>query len=537
MKKFVCVLLSLIMVFSFSACSFVQPAQELCEIDCSSLGDVVTVGLDSNDKYTAIYYCNYVPESYYDGETADPEPQSFYLSLFKTKSNKLIKTIEIENKDYEYYTVSLDDKINLINQGKGEILSYDYKLENSETSTYTFEEGWEKGEKIEAIDTSYFSCYDNFATSTSFGDNMALMFYDEQDSFYMLKNDNFKEFRQCCGHKALIIDDSLYKNDKTDSILRVYDFDDYKEINNLTISNEFDFNNIQMLNLNDDYVTVSTSKEEGIVDKVYVWNYNMNAKNTSFEDDYCEKININEINDKINSVCQRVKDDYDIALDCAPTAEFIKDSYDYKNDEKPIRVYLTALDLEHYLSLLPKKVYEEALCQDIKDIPNDFDEFRIYLVGDFVDDNVDAFASNIMTDETNEDMIIYIVYSVVGMSRKTFFHELMHSFEYRIWSFEYDFDENWEKLNPKGFDYSDDYADIYYDDNHEAWQNYFARDYGMKSMLEDRATCFESLCDGMIDDDFWWKEQSNLYTKIKYLSKVLQKSFPSLKGNEIVNVA
>lgn len=563
MKKFLSVLLSFIIVFSFSACSFVQPEKELTEIDCTSLGDIVMIGLDSNEKYTAIYYSDFVPESCCEGDgeaeyaeddenTEDVltgedvesndkiEQPNYHLSLFKTKSNKLVKTITVEkaNQEYPYYNVCLDDEgVKLTNQGVGEIISYDYKLENPVASTYKFEEGWEKGEKIDAIDTRYFNCYDNFATSSSFGENMELMFYDEQDSFYMLKNDVYREFRQCYGHKALIIDNSANVSDKLDSILKVYDFENFKEINNITIPNQFDFNNIQIANFNDKYITFSTCKEEGMVDKVFVWNYNLNAKNISFEDGYCEKVQISEIDKKIEDVCKRVKENYDIALDCAPTAEFIKDSYNYENNEKPIRVYETALNLEHYLSLLPKEVYKEALCQDVESIPNDFDELRIYLVGDFVDDNIDAFASNIMTDETDESMILYIVYSVSGMSQKTFFHELMHTFEYRIWSFVPYFDDKWEKLNPKGFDYPDDYAELYYDEAHEAWQGYFARDYGMKSMLEDRATCFEELCDGMLNDNCWWKEKPKLYAKIKYLSMVLQKSFPSLKNNEIINIA
>ena len=110
----------------------------------------------------------------------------------------------------------------------------------------------------------------------------------------------------------------------------------------------------------------------------------------------------------------------------------------------------------------------------------------------------------------------------------------MHSMEYRIWNYESAFDENWSSHNPPQFEYSEDYSSLYYDESHIEWQDCFARDYGMKNILEDRATCFEELCDGLLTDSCWWKEKPPLLAKEKYLSEVVKKSYPSLKESKIL---
>ncbi len=54
----------------------------------------------------------------------------------------------------------------------------------------------------------------------------------------------------------------------------------------------------------------------------------------------------------------------------------------------------------------------------------------------------------------------------------------------------------------------------------------------MMNELEDRATCFEELCDSMLTASCWWLDKAPLVAKQKYLQQTLQKSFPSLRETD-----
>lgn len=536
MKKAMVFILTAILLFGVVACSKTaapEQLQKLIEIDVSSLGNIRIAGLDSSEAYTVIYYSEIIELS--GGEEDMPVPVQEHLAVFDLAKNQLVRTIEFQNEDNYWYTVRAhEDGFDLVNQQIGEVISYDYPLENPTKSTYDFSENWEKGEKVGTISISWFDCKDQYALSTSYGQTQALVFYDRPDEVYMLKNKNYYDYRQCLDHKILVIDSPA---DQAGSTVRVLDFDTLSEINALMIANDQDFNNIQCTNLNESTVTAATDTDNGSADKVYVWRYTVNPKNTAFEQDDCDRFAASAIEGKISDLCDRVYQTYGIVVECAPDVQFIRDSYNYTNDDPPILIYQKALDLEYDLSLLPKDVYREILCSDTAQPDAAFEEFRIYLVGAFPDANIDAYASNIGCDETDGKLIVYIVYSCSGLNQKTFFHELMHTFEYRIWTYESDYDTKWEALNPDGFAYTDDYVECFYDEDHEDWQKYFARDYGMKSDLEDHATCFEELCDGVLSGNLWWQDRPQLAAKEQYLVSVLQKSFPSLADWNVLEQA
>lgn len=539
-KKLTSILLSIIIIISLCACEKNVITEEttkqseekaLVSIDIKELGDICILGADSNKKYTAILYSNYIGEIGEDTPEDEIPPMIYHISLIDTEKNEILKTIEFDNPDYNSYKVVLSNDISLFNEQKGEMISYDYDLESKEIGSYRYEEYWETGKRA-GLDYERFNCQDGFATSTSFDFAQALMFYENPDTFYMIKNNNYYEFRDKVNHNLLIVDNEANKTDKPESILRIFDFDNQKEINSIKIPNSHSYNNIALTSYNEDRVTAVTTDEYYRVDKIYVWNYMLNPTNKAFENGYCDIITADQIKTKIKDVETRVKENCGITLECNADKDFLQDEHKYQNNYDDIFVYQKALDLEQLLSILPKDIYNEILCNDLENPVSKFDELRLYLVGAF-DESIDAYASNIACDETNDKHIVYIAYSCTGLNQKTFFHEFMHTFEYRIWNYEKDFDSKWEKLNPKGFDYTDDYAEIYYDEKHNDWRNYFLRDYGMKSILEDRATCFEDLCDGCLNDDIWWKDKPNIVAKEKYLTKVIEKSFPSLANNNI----
>lgn len=537
MKKLISLILTLALALCLCACgnnsASTEPLttekpkrNEIISLDLSTLGEISVIGFDSNKKYSALFYTNYIPI----GEEEATESH-FYISLFDVEKNRLIKTIELENKQYNSYSVNLNEEgVSLVNDMKGEIIGFDLSLENQTKSSYEFKENWDIAGEIDTIDTAKFDCKRDFALSTSFGKSMAMIFYDEPENIHMLQNNMYYEYRCADEHKVLVVDNSANKTDKLESVIRIFDFDNQREINSIKIENSYDFNNVALVNINNECVTLSTVRQEGQTDKIYVWDYNASAKNTAFENGFCDRFASSEIESKINALCERVKQNLGVELEINSQREFIKEQYEITNDVKPITFYQIALDIEYYLSALPKKLFKEITCADLKDGNAKFDDFRIYLVGDFVDDSVDAFASNIASLETDEKSIVYITYACTGFNLKTFYHEFMHAMEYRIWSFEEDFDDNWLKLNPEGFEYSEDYGSVFYDESHTSWQDYFTRDYGMKNILEDRATCFEELCDAKLDGGGWWREKPGIMAKQKYLVEALEKSFPSISS-------
>lgn len=540
MKKIYCICLSIVLIISLCACSKANVEAEkpkkkaLIELDVSSVSNTDLISIDSDSKYSVLFYSDYVDEYAENIEEIDIK---YYISVFNVESGKLIKTINFENKKFDGYNVVVgNSEISLFNMAEGEMITYDINLENRVDGSYRYEDIYAIGESIEAIDTSRFNCYDGYAISSSYGKNQALIFYDDVEKLYMVKSNIYYDYNKKNGHNILVIDNSANQTDKLESVVRIFDFDNQKEINSVKIPNNYQFNNIQHTSFNDEKITVSTVNENGSLDKVYVWDYKQDEKNTPFDNGYCEMVNADEINSKITEACDRIKEKSGVTVECLPDKEFINQDYEISNDVKEIVVYQAMLDLEDYLSVFPKETYQEITCKDIENPISRFDDFRIYLVGDFPNNDIDAFANNICSEETENQDIVYIVYSISVLNQKTFFHEIMHTFEYRIWNYEENFDEEWLKLNPDSFDYTEDYGNQFYDEKHEDWQDYFARDYGMKNILEDRATCFEELCDGILTDSCWWKEKPQLLAKQKYLYETLQKAFPSLIDSKVISI-
>lgn len=546
MKKVFVFLLSILIIFCLGACgkapsqdpetsesaclqesALPDQPQELVALDISSLGDIFITALDSSERYTVLYYTDFIAAGDGEGEDA-PAPPREHIAVFRLPENELVKKIDFPNEDRYWYTVDANaDSFDLVNQQIGEIITYDYSLENSEKSAYEYIDLWEKWKEISTVNTAWFDCKEQYALSTSYGQAQALVFYDQPDVYYMLENNIYYEYRKCFGHTILALDNSANRTDRPESNVRVMDFDNMTEINSVTIPNELSYNNIQWTNLNQSAVTLATCMDDGKTDKVYVWRYTVDPKDTAFENIGCERFAAGDIDGKITALCAEIRQEYGVTLECAPDYQFIRDSFDYSNDYPKILFYQKALELEYDLSLLPKEIYRDLLCGDTEDM-SPFDDFRIYLVGTSPDAGIDAYAGNIGCDETDGKLIVYIAYACTGLNQKTFFHELMHTFEYRIWYYESEFDTKWEKLNPDGFAYTEEYGACYYDESHTDWQDYFARDYGMRSDLEDRATCFEELCDGVLSDSMWWRDKPPLAAKQQYLIEVLRKSFPSL---------
>ena len=543
MKKMLACLLSVVLVLNLCACGIILPKEvELVVLDTSSLGDIFAISHDSNDRYTALYYSDFIeanPEDMPEEESAEPEEieYDYYLAVFDNRRNKLLANIEFENKEDNGYFVDIsDEEIMLKNEQNSDMIIYDFELKNRSEGAYDFYAYWDYTQKIESVDSSRWMSMNGYTASSNFGEIQAFLFYDQPENFYMIEGNVYCNFRDLCGHKMLVEDTSGNKNDDARSILRIYDFDAKTEINSITVENNSDANNVQLTSFNESRVTISTCLEDGKFDKLYVWNYGLNAKNTAFENGFCEVVGVNEIDSKIDEVCKRIRDTYGIVFECRSEQDFIREQFAFTNDFKAIDFYISTLDIEKYISLLPKEIYTEILGKNSESAVEQFDEFGMYLVGHFDDGVIDAFESTIYDEATNKNTV-YIAYSLVGLNQKTFFHELMHALEHQIWGAVPDYEDEWEKLNPKGFEYTEEYAEVYYDEQHEDWQNYFTRDYGMKGRLEDRATCFEELCDSAFSDSCWWSDKPHIVAKQKYLAEILDKTYPSLDMKGMLETA
>ena len=104
MKKMLACLLSVVLVLNLCACGIILPKEvELVALDTSSLGDIFAISHDSNERYTALYYSDYIeanPEDMPEEESAEPEEidTDYHLAVFDNRRNKLLANIEFENK-------------------------------------------------------------------------------------------------------------------------------------------------------------------------------------------------------------------------------------------------------------------------------------------------------------------------------------------------------------------------------------------------------------------------------------------------------
>ena len=533
MRKFTAWAAILLLAVTLCACGAPEPGnvpdaplQELIALDTSGLGNVMLMDADSNGTYAAMLYMRY--------ENGDE--QGYGLSLFDLRTNTEIRRLELADATYDGYDVSVTDAgVCVGRQMAATQTLYDFNLENPVTSAYAYTDGYELASAMDAIDVGRVQCFPNFAVSLDNCDYRVLAFYDRPDRLYLLKPNQYYEYKAANGHQVLLVDNSGNQIEDYRSVVRILDFDRQTEVAAITIPNNYPFNNLEgTLKLNDKCAVIATVNETEF-DTLYVWNYGQSVKNLPLDADFLETVAVDQIESKTEEVCLRIKETTGVTVTCAPEMAFIQ-WYCISNDVKPIEFYCAALELEQYLLLLPKETYQEILCRDLTDPVASFDDFRIYLVGYFRAGDVVAYEANVSCDETDHQHIEYIVYSCYDFTRQTFFHELMHAFEYRIWNYESKFDKNWEALNPKGFRYSDDYVSVFYDEANRDWQEYFAWAYGMKSILEDRATCFEALCDGMLGGSTWWKEIPQLMAKQQYLAQTVRKSFPSLQGAAILQI-
>ena len=303
------------LTLSLYTCGVLSPAAEFTTLDTSALGDISMISCENNEKSSVLFYMNFTEE--YDRDTNDTADDiHYYISVFDNKKNKEIRKTQLKNKENYGYEVHLTvEGFSLFNIGNDEVTNYCFSLKNSGTGTDNYKENYDIAKEIQSRDPDMFNCLDTFAISHGYGSNQALASYDESDGFFILKSCIYYDYICADKYKILVIHNSANKTDNYESVVRILDFDSSTEINSITIPNEQDINNIQYAKLNGKCATVATVKEDGRLDKVYIWNYNLNPKNNPFDNSCCEAVADNKITEKTDEAVKRVKDRYDIELE------------------------------------------------------------------------------------------------------------------------------------------------------------------------------------------------------------------------------
>lgn len=518
MKKVICILLSIIIVLSLAGCKNNTPAKEfineiiseinnpLKEIDLSELGNTSVINYSSNDELIAILYTPYVTEDQIDENYVFKT----YLTVYDIKKDRLKNSIEV-NSD-AYTTAFSGDYIQVWNDVETSVL-YDTELNEIGNGTGEYFDAYNVAEAIDTIDTSRFVCRDSYAYDSNYINYNVMVFYDDPDKYYInernIMSNDIASFGKTVFNYTNVTDNEI-----------VFDIKDYKNmtlINSLTMSSESEYLTVGNSILSEKYAIFEAIRDDELVSRLYCWSYNDTAVNTPFD---CTIVNDSEVDSNSDTVCARIKDNYGINVVLSRSLPYDEFSYDCIDNKTEAQYLLTLYDLEYCLSTLPKQMYAEMLCKDIPDAISTFAHQNMYIVGEIDGNNISAFANN-MNDDLN------IVYSVSGFTYSTFCHELMHNMEFRIWNYEPDFDGEWSSLNPDDFYYTSEYSDTYTEN--ESYHDYFARDYGISGILEDRATVFEMYYDAQhSESDPWWQEHEPLNKKLNYLNEVISKSYPSL---------
>jgi len=105
----------------------------------------------------------------------------------------------------------------------------------------------------------------------------------------------------------------------------------------------------------------------------------------------------------------------------------------------------------------------------------------------------------------DSDGRIVIYLSRISVKERAIHHEIGHAVDYRIrWKFP-DAYTDWNKLNPEGLIYTNDFSVIMKDSENLEPDDWFVREYSKIDEFEDRATVFEAL---MTKDAAWWSARA-----------------------------
>lgn len=198
------------------------------------------------------------------------------------------------------------------------------------------------------------------------------------------------------------------------------------------------------------------------------------------------------------------------------------------------------LEVEKILSRFPKKFFKELNYGEIEGV-------EIYLCGRLVQGSDYGIESpgGFALQFKNKQMIVLDA-TMPSSIETTLCHEIMHAIDsrldYKVFQknqLSYDIFDDWNKLNPKGYDYKYGYVDAdgveynamnnskYTSADEKSFENvnniYFIDYYANTYPTEDRARIFEALMSAENELPYEFKSK-NLQKKAKYLCKMIRKA-------------
>lgn len=448
------------------------------------------------------------------------EQNQYNLKLWNLLKNQEIAKIDLkETKLNDIFGANFTNENEIMvydeNEEKAEI--YDLNLQWVRNTTYKrnikIDQMVEKVENKEFknIDSS-FTLRDNFAQKNA-EKYQAIVFYENENNAYVQKNLEDYNVAYSFGKKI------IYTKENNNKIkICVRDYNTYKEINNMEIDIETlkeRTNLIYPSIANDKYICIPINNEEGYLDSIYFCDYETNKKEDIFE---VKRLKNEEIEEQNKNIVEDIKEKYDLDVHINERKD---DIWNYKTEIEPmpLKIFISLNDIEYMLSLFPKNIFKEMYEEDCYG-------FDIYLVKCILEENIDAFSSD-------KDGRIFIVYGTNTLNKDTIVHEIMHTAEYRIIKYEPGIDEKWKKLNPKNFVYDSEMTSTYSD---EMIKKYFKREYGTKSILEDRAVTFEGMFEfgmGEGQNEDWLKSRVIL-KKAELIANAFRRNFPSVQKSQKV---
>lgn len=588
MKKAVCVLLAVSIVF-LTSCSITDKTDNktknadsngffsgLFENGFGGLLEKELVEVKNMDENVFEVLCS----AYKEDEAAlvtvanvpNSEDEKFALCFLDIKKGEITSSVDLKDcpiKQYGEIEYDADGNVFIINAARKKRVKF-----TKETNSFG------KAEKVQLPSedelgkkskfyTNSFSVYDNCIQCTNIIENTsvnAVSFYSEPDAVYINEKEDY--YVNSGVDKKIIV--NFYDKTNDEYLLRVYDYETQTIINELkpepiegmknaytTYSSIFGDASLIRVEYSDYDETEDglgedekepedlgevrpdeeeTDDEENMIDDAayngnfkdiwYIWNYNVNAKNTPFESTRITLDEIKEINKKF---CQDIKKKYGINVYIDKVNEFEDQNdkrFGYKFGTAPYSAYITLRYLNAFLDVLPNGF--------VKEIYTGFDDsvegLDIYIVKRIKsDEGFTGYANNSMER-------YYICLDSSGVDSTLIPHEFMHLIEARI-DFEYGylgyFDELWAKNNPKGFEYVGvgNEGDV----DFSKYTKYFATSYSMTTPMEDRADMFMGMFSAGLDGEapYWYQKDTKLAKKAKFLAKSIRKAYPSMQDAEI----
>ncbi|MBR4628351.1 MAG: hypothetical protein IKO47_11785 [Ruminococcus sp.] len=249
-----------------------------------------------------------------------------------------------------------------------------------------------------------------------------------------------------------------------------------------------------------------------------------------------EPVQVGEKYKGVRNVADKIEKEYGIRIlvgDEVKNAEYgsgyVFDSVEAFDYNRPEDEIYNLKELEEVLRMYPKGFFEHFKSSNGKC------GLRLVMVQDLTTDTYTNFTSGGIAFDTGGWYNIVLPHNSFGYGSSSFHHEMLHSVESLV-SKKYPLNpQEWNAMNPYGFEYSNDFDGYATDtvqkpttleaaDRNDNSQIYFISNYSTVTSMEDRATLIEEL----FEWDWDWVEGEN--PKYYQNSVEYYKDYPRLKA-------